>query len=217
MALTVERFLQGMTTQEHMAGMKINKDRFAKVFEGVEIAPEDVEYFANLATPLRVAVITEDWCGDHVSTTPVMYRIAEGSPKLEVRVFMRDQNWDLADSLLPQHRRDTVPVFAFFEGETMRHLGLFIETSPKLIPMLGSMEDEIREMHPEMLDIKNDINEMSERTRNVFREERNAYRINHAPQWGRIIAQGFREVVAEGLTKKPGEGPAEGGTKWPPG
>ena len=216
MALSAEQFLQGMTPQEHMAQMKINRERFSQVLAAVEIPPEDKEYFASFPSPLRVAVITEDWCGDHISTVPVLYRLAEDTGKLEVRAFMRDQNWELADTYLPEHRRDTVPVFVFFTPENMRHIGLFIETSQKLVPFIDGIEDAIREAHPEVPDINVDVNEMSESTRNLFRQERGAFRINHAREWGRVISRDFREVVAAGLARKPEEGPAEGGTEWPP-
>ena len=216
MSITAERFLQGMTPEEHIQGMKINRDRFGQVLDEVEIPFEDRDYFAGFAAPLRVAVITEDWCGDHVTTTPVMYRLARGTGKLDVRVFMRDQNWDLADTFLPENRRDTVPVFVFFTSEDMQQIGLFVETAPELVPTLDGMEDAIRDEHPEVLDIRKDVNDMSESTRNLLRQERGSFRVRHAREWGKIISRSFRDVVAAGLAREPGEPPAEGGTKWPP-
>ena len=88
MRLTAEQFMKGMTPQEHMARMKINRERFSQVLAAVEIPSEDAEYFSSLPSTLCAAVFTEDWCGDHVSTTPVLYRIAEVSNKLDVRVFI---------------------------------------------------------------------------------------------------------------------------------
>jgi hypothetical protein len=216
MALTTERFLQGMTPKEHMSNMKINKERFSQVLANVEIPAEDKEYFASLPLTLRVSVITEDWCGDHVSTVPVLYKLADDTGKLDVRVFMRDQNWDLADAYLPENRRDTVPVFAFFTSEDMRHVGLFVETSQELVPAIDGMEDEIKKAHPEVPDINKDVNEMSDSTRALLRQERGMFRVNRANEWGKVISRNFREVVAAGLARKPEEGPAEGGTKWPP-
>ena len=216
MALTSDAFMQGMTPDEHMAHMKINKDRFSQVLQGVQVSDEDKAYFSGLAKPLRVAIFTEDWCGDHVSTTPVIYKLAQESKKLEVRVFIREHHSELANSFLPENRWGTVPVFAFFNEDDMRQVGLFIETSPDLIPALDGMEADIRRSHPEVLDINKEVNEMSESTRNLIRQERASYRINHAPEWGKVIAHSMRETVAEGLQRQPGEGPAVGGTKWPP-
>ena len=216
MALTSEAFEQGMTPEEHMAKMKINKDRFSQVLQGVQVSDEDKAYFSSLTKPLKVAIFTEDWCGDHVSTTPVLYKLAQESQKLDVRVFIREQHSELANSFLPENRWGTVPVFAFFNDDDMRQVGLFIETSPDLIPALDGMEDDIRRSHPQVTDINGEVNEMSESTRNLIRQERASYRITHAPEWGKVIARSMREVVSEGLQRQPGEGPAIGGTKWPP-
>jgi hypothetical protein len=199
-----------------MDRMKINRERFSQVLSAVEIPAEDKAYFAGLPSRLRVAVITEDWCGDHVTTTPVLYRLAEETGKLDVRVFMRDQNWDLAEAFLPAHRTDTVPVFVFFTADEMRQTSVFIETAPELVPILDGMDEAIRRAHPQVLDIDADVNQMSESTRDLLRRERGAFRVNHAAEWGRIISRGFREVVAQGLARGPEEGPAEGGTEWPP-
>ena len=216
MSLTAGRFLQGMKPEGHMAQMKINKERFAQVLAAVEIPQEDKQYFADLPSPLRVAVFTEDWCGDHISTTPVLYRIAEETGKLDVRVFMRDQDLPLANSFLPEHRWGTVPVFVFFTLADMRDISHFIETSKELVPVLDGMDEAIRAAHPEVPDINKDVNEMGESTRNLLRQERGSFRVNHAKEWGRVISGEFREVVAAGLARKPEEGPAEGGTEWPP-
>jgi hypothetical protein len=217
MALIVEKYLQGLAPQEHMARMKVNRERFSQVHAAADIPPEDAEYFATLPSPLRVAVITEDWCGDHVSTTPVLYRLAEATGgKLEVRTFMRDRNWDLARDYLPENRVDTVPVFVFFTGEDMRQIGLFIETAPELVPTIDGMEEAIRNAHPEVPDIRKDVNEMSQETRTLLRQERGSFRVNHAGEWARVISRDIRQVVAAGLARKPGEEPAQGGTKWPP-
>ena len=215
MEMTAERFLRGMTPAEHVDRMKVNRDRFIEVMSAVAIPPEHREYFARLGSPLKVAVVTEDWCGDHVSTVPVLYRLAEESGKLDVRVFMRDQNWDLADAFLPQHRRDTVPVFAFFTAEDMRWVGVFIETSSDLVPVLDGMDDAIRHSLAHLQDIGADVSDMSQETRAALRRERGAFRVNHAAEWGRIISRDFKDTVADGLSRGPNSPPTEGGTEWP--
>ena len=216
MAMTTERFLQGMTPQEHMAQMKVNKERFSQVLEAVDIPSGVKEYFASMDTSLRVAVVTEDWCGDHVTTTPVIYKLAGDTGKLDIRVFMRDQNWDLAKSFLPEHRWDTVPVFAFFIAEDMREISRFVETSSELVPVLDGMEETIRNAHSDVPDINADVNQMSTSTRNLLRQERGAFRVNHAKEWGQAISRDIQKTVATGLARRPEEGPAEGGTEWPP-
>ena len=122
----------------------------------------------------------------------------------------------MANSFLPEHRWGTVPVFVFFTREDMRGISRFIETAPELVPSIDGMEETIRKAHPHVPDINVDVNEMSESTRDLVRQEQGTFRVNHAREWGRIISRNFREVVSAGLALKPGEGLAEGGTEWPP-
>ena len=216
MGMSAQQFLGGMTPQEHMSQMKVNRDRFLQVLGAVEVPSEHRDYFASRPSSLRVAVFTEDWCGDHVSTTPVIYRLAEDTGKLEVRVFIRADHQDLSNSFLPENRWGTVPVFVCFDGDDMREIGRFIETALELVPALDGIDEAIRKMHPEVPDVNNDVNEMSDTTRNLLRQERGAFRVNHANEWGKVISREFRDLVATGLARSPEEGPAEGGTKWPP-
>lgn len=40
-------------------------------------------------------VLTESWCGDAAPTMPVMNKIAESNPNIELRVLLRDEHLDL--------------------------------------------------------------------------------------------------------------------------
>ena len=40
-------------------------------------------------------MITEDWCGDALYNLPVLAKMVEGAPNVEMRVFLRDRNPEL--------------------------------------------------------------------------------------------------------------------------
>lgn len=48
----------------------------------------------------RLLVISEDWCGDAFNTVPMMARLAEALPGVELRVIKRDENPELMDAFL---------------------------------------------------------------------------------------------------------------------
>jgi hypothetical protein len=48
----------------------------------------------------RLLVLVEDWCGDAVNTVPLLARVAELTPALELRVLPRDRHLDLMDAHL---------------------------------------------------------------------------------------------------------------------
>src|SRR5215216_2066491 len=95
--------------------MTRNQERFDQTESTVELSADDVAYFKNLPTSLNVLVLAEDWCGDVINNLPVLGRLAAESGKLNVRIFLRDQNLDLMDQYLNQGLHRSIPVFVFFD------------------------------------------------------------------------------------------------------
>jgi len=87
MAVTAERFEQGLTYEAYKAQMTRNKDRLEENERMVDIDPVAVDAFQRLARPLNV------------------------------RVFLRDQNLDLMNMYLNQGKFQSIPVFAFFDAD----------------------------------------------------------------------------------------------------
>ena len=205
MMLTVDKFSQGMTTQGYVDRIKVNKQPFQDIYQAVEIPPDVKDFFDNLREPLKLAVFTADWCGDALSTTPAILRLADSTGGLSVQVFNRDEELELTNSFLPDHRAGTVPVFVVFDS-SMREVARFIETARKLVPQIDAMDEMVaREVAGE-----------GENARSVGRGRRTAFRVSHAREWGEVILHEFRQVVADGLALPPDQRPAEGGTEWPP-
>jgi thiol-disulfide isomerase/thioredoxin len=48
----------------------------------------------------KLLVISEDWCGDAFNTVPVMARLAEVLPGIQIRIVKRDENLELMDAFL---------------------------------------------------------------------------------------------------------------------
>ena len=206
MPLSEQKFNQGMTTREYIDQIKVNKQPFMDVYQAVEIPAETRALFESLAQPLRLAVFTADWCGDAVSTTPAVLRLADGAELLSAKVFNRDEEVALTDGFLPENRAGTVPVFVVFDS-SMNEVAVFIETANELVPAIDAMDEIIaREV----------AGETAESARTLGRGKRTTHRVAHAKEWGQVILGAFRRVVAEGLARPPERRPVVGGTKWPP-
>ena len=125
--VTRERFEQGLTLSQYLRQMRMNRDRFMQLMQAT---PAD----GSLTRPghkLNVLVITEDWCGDSLYQFPILARMVEGDPDVELRVFLRDRNPDVMDQFLKRGLYRTIPVFVFFD-EAMNELARFIERPPVL-------------------------------------------------------------------------------------
>ena len=141
--VTRERFEQGMTFQQYLDQMGTNKETFAKFLAEIKIRPEDRDALAKLGKKLKVMVITEDWCGDALYNVPVLAKLVEGTPNIELRVFLRDKNADLMDQYLNQGMFRSIPVFAFFD-ENMNELARLVERPGKITEQLEKKMLEVR-------------------------------------------------------------------------
>ncbi len=148
MTVTRERFDQGMSYDAFKAQMTRNQERFQANEQALVLDPADVAVFSNLPRPLDVLVLAEDWCGDVINNLPILGRLAAESGKLNVRIFLRDQNLDLMDQYLNQGQFRSIPVFVFFD-EQFNELGRFIERPASVTERNAQIQREVYAEHPE--------------------------------------------------------------------
>ncbi len=127
--VTKERFEQGLTLQQYVDRMSINRERFVEALEEATIEPEDTRVLERLDGARRVLVISEDWCGTCLAHVPFVAKLVESKANIEMRLFARDANPDLMDQYLKQGRYRSIPVFAFFD-EHMTEIARFLECRP---------------------------------------------------------------------------------------
>ena len=204
--LTQEKFDQGMTTQQYIDQIKVNKGPFVAIYETLQVPAESLSLFNGLSEPLKLAVFTADWCGDAVSTTPVILKLADSTPNRSVQVFNRDDELELSNSLLPEHRAGTVPIFVVMDQD-MNQVVRFIETANSLVPDIDAMDAAIDQETAGMDEAEQ---------RQAKRGRRTSFRVERAQAWGEVILKEFGGLVAEALAGSPQDRPLEGGTKWPP-
>jgi len=204
--LTQDKFSQGMTTQQYIDQIKVNKDPFVSIYEMVQVPSESLNLFNGLSEPIKLAVFTADWCGDAMSTTPVILKLADSIPNIALQVFNRDDELELSNSLLPEHRAGTVPIFVVMDQE-MNQKVRFIETANNLVPSIDAMDEAIDQETAGMDEAE---------ARRAKRRRRNSYRVEHAQEWGEVILEEFGGLVADALSGRQSDLPLEGGTKWPP-
>ena len=206
MPLTADQFAQGMTAAEYLASIKVNQEPFRQIHDNVVI-PDDVLAYFNGLPPLRLAAFTADWCGDALSTTPAILRLAAACPAIRLSVFNRDDTLELTNSFLPAHRAGTVPVFVVFD-QHLAEIARFIETARALVPAIDAMDEMVTQAAAG--------DSPNADARREARGRRTAHRVSKAAEWGAVILNEFQQTVAEGMALPPEQRPAEGGTQWPP-
>ena len=195
MGVTAERFSQGMTYEEYKAQMNRNKERFEETEASVELQQSDVAAVAGLAEPRNVLVVAEDWCGDVISGLPALGKLAEASNgKLNLRVFLRDQNLDIMDQYLKNGEFRSIPVFVAFD-EKFNELGNMKERPENVTAMIAAGTAEIHAKNPQYGPVGTAPDQIAEELRPAYMAERNALRDNLRPQINQAIVDAVRGLA----------------------
>jgi hypothetical protein len=111
-----DRYLGAPEFEEMLATAQENAELWAAVWRRATVAEEYVRRVAGLGGAWHLLVLSEDWCGDAVNVVPVLAKLAELSPNLDLRVLARDANLDLMDAHLTGTAR-SIPVVIAIDDE----------------------------------------------------------------------------------------------------
>ena len=79
------------------------------------LSPDAAARAGALASPARLLVLLEDWCGDAMYSVPFVQRIVDANPRLSMRVLRRDEHETLMASHLSGTAR-SIPVVMLFDA-----------------------------------------------------------------------------------------------------
>lgn len=195
MAVTRERFEQGLTYDEFKARMTRNQERFAENERLVELSPDDLAAFKSLPEPLNVLVLAEDWCGDVIDNLPVLGRLAQECGALNVRVFPRDENLDLMDQFLKDGQFRSIPVFAFFD-EQFRELGRFIERPASVTDRRAALRRDLSARNPELGSPETAYSQLPEEARTKLLQLMGEAREQSRAQDNRDVLRDLRAIIS---------------------
>jgi len=214
MALTRERFTQGMTYEQFLDSMTRNRDRIEGYESKVEISGDDLKFFKDLK-PLDVAVVGADWCYDVLTNLPVLAKLAKESGKLNLRVFERDQNPDVRDAYL-NGPYQSIPVFVFFD-ENFQEIGRWIERPKSVTQLRADKRREVIASNPEFGSPDGSVDQLSEEVRAKLQSATNASREETVPWANSEVVRELRQLLEEGLMAGAGGRPLIRGNYQPQG
>lgn len=106
--LSTDRLTQGRSTTddpnyntpEIIGFVKLNLHRMSRLHKLMGMNPELRLVMARVPERWTWLVLTESWCGDAAQIVPVLHRMADESPYVEIKFLLRDQHPDLMDAHL---------------------------------------------------------------------------------------------------------------------
>lgn len=124
-----ELYASGQTFDEYLRSLPEEREAFERNYVAVKPKAEDVEAIRQEVRRLgglKVAALSEWWCGDCQRWLPVLARLAAEVPEIEVRVFSAEANPELMERYLKEGKYRSLPVFVFLDT-ALREVGCWFE------------------------------------------------------------------------------------------
>lgn len=109
---------QSQTYVEHT---KLNYSRIKRILKTTEPLAEVTNTTDCFNDEITWLVIAESWCGDAAQNVPVMQKMAEVNPNINLRVILRDENPDLMNRYLTNGGK-SIPILICLD-ENLNELG----------------------------------------------------------------------------------------------
>jgi hypothetical protein len=193
-AVTREQFESGLTYDQWKAQMTRNRERHDANERELQLSADDVAAFKRLPKPVNVLVIGEDWCGDVIANVPLVGRIAQETGKLNVRVFLRDQNEGLMDQFLKDGKYKSIPVVAFFDDD-FNELGRWIERPNSVTELREKKRRELYQQNPEFGSPSDPVDKLPEDARIRLTQAIGRMREETKPFADSEVVRELREIV----------------------
>ncbi|MFN3967811.1 thioredoxin family protein [Flavobacterium sp.] len=103
---------------------ELNETRMNRLEKTIKITDEFTELLKQLKREYIWLVISEGWCGDAAQLLPVFHKMAELSPKIDLKIAFRDENDDLMNLFLTNGAR-SIPKLIILDKNTLEVLGDF--------------------------------------------------------------------------------------------
>lgn len=116
---------QGVTIQTYISNSPHFQKELMERVRDVRLTPFEKERLKSVPTVFKVVVMTETWCSDSLMNVPILAKIEEVCPKLEVRVFPRNQ-FEALNQFFIHSGYPQIPVFWFMD-EDFQPLGVWME------------------------------------------------------------------------------------------
>ncbi|MGB5821007.1 MAG: thioredoxin family protein [Saonia sp.] len=101
---------------------QLNSKRIKRWDKTLKIDADTASKIATIDKKITWLVLTESWCGDASPSMPVMNKIAELNPNIELKVLLRDENVELMNRFLTNNAM-SIPKLIAMDRETNEVVG----------------------------------------------------------------------------------------------
>lgn len=113
---TEEKTTGPLQNEDLLSYTQLNIHRMKRLDKSISIEDELAEKLSHMTCPIRWLVLTEAWCGDAAQNVPILAKMAELAPTIELRLVLRDEHTDIIDSFLTNGSR-AIPKLIIMDAE----------------------------------------------------------------------------------------------------
>jgi thiol-disulfide isomerase/thioredoxin len=123
--MVLDKFTTGNeVTEANINFTMLNQKRMSRWDKKIEISQSHEAKIKSFNTPVIWLVITESWCGDAAHVLPVMNKVAELNPNINLRIVLRDDNEDLMNLFLTKGSK-SIPKLIMIDAENFEVLDVY--------------------------------------------------------------------------------------------
>ena len=197
MAISKDQYAKGISVDEFINDMQVNKEKFVENIDAFTVTDEDRAFFD--ANPVSIAAFGEDWCTDVIQFLPVVAKLARELSSVDVRVFKRDENLDLMQPYLKEGKYQSIPVFVVHDAD-WNELGHFIERPAAVTAQMATETLRFAKENPHLEGVNRTYEHMSEETRQAVRANSSNFRWSNMDAWNRIFIDDLKALITSGAT-----------------
>jgi hypothetical protein len=159
-----ENWEQGLRVEVFSQGLTTHKESILRRLSQVNLTVEQRALFTNLKTPRYMVIMTEEWCSDCLMNLPILVKIAEAAPEMEVRIFIR-RDWPELRAYYTSQDIPSIPVATLLD-RNFQPVGSWIERPYAAHERLTAW----KAAHPEVEQTRKRADLSSEEKRELLRE-----------------------------------------------
>ena len=99
----------------------LNDRRMKRLDKTTKLSEETLAKVKDINEPQTWLVLTEGWCGDAAQNLPVIHKIAEENPNIDLKIVLRDENLELMDEFLTNGGRSIPKMIVLDDDKTVKN------------------------------------------------------------------------------------------------
>ena len=145
--------LEGKTTGEDQSEFmvsltKLNRQRMKRIDNTLEFTPEQLAPFKQITKGQLWLVISEAWCADGAQIVPVLEKIAQSNPLIDLKIVLRDENPDLMNQYLTNGGK-AIPILIIADAQSLEVLHVWGPRPKVATQMVEAYKKEHGKLTPE--------------------------------------------------------------------